>query len=157
MPDTIRRIGVISDTHGLLRPEALEALSGSDLLIHAGDVGEQEILSRLARIAHLTTVRGNVDMEHWTSDLPRTAVVEADRHSLFVIHDLGAMDLDPAVSGFRCVISGHSHRAEVSERNGITYLNPGSAGHKRFGLPATVGRIDIDGDTLTTRIIELDL
>ena len=157
MPDTVRRIGVISDTHGLLRPEALEALAGSDLIIHAGDVGDQEIVTRLGRIAPLYTVRGNVDTEYWTRDLPRTTVVEAGPHTLYAIHDLGAMDLDPAASGFRCVISGHSHQADISERNGVTYLNPGSAGHKRFDLPATVGRIDIDGANLTASLVELEV
>ena len=155
MSDTIRRIGVISDTHGLLRPEALEALAGSDLLIHAGDVGNREILTRLARIAPVTTVRGNMDREPWTRIQPETAVVEAGPHSLYVIHDLGAMGLDPAASGFRCVISGHSHRPLITERNGVTYLNPGSAGHKRFDLPSTVARIEIDGAAFTASLIEL--
>jgi putative phosphoesterase len=155
MSDTRCRVGVISDTHGLLRPEALAALSGSDRVIHAGDVGDPDILTRLAGIGPVTTVRGNTDREPWTRDLPETAVLEAGPHALFVIHDLGAIDLDPAASGFRCVISGHSHRPALSQRNGVTYLNPGSAGRRRFDLPISVARIDIDGDTLTARLIEL--
>jgi putative phosphoesterase len=157
MPDPRCRVGVISDTHGLLRPEALSALNGSDRIVHAGDIGDPEILTRLAAIAPVTAVRGNTDREPWTRDLPETAVVDAGDHALFVIHDLGAIDLDPAASGFRCVISGHSHRPAVSSRNGVTYLNPGSAGRRRFDLPVSVARIDIDGNAFSARLIELGL
>lgn len=148
-------VGVISDTHGLLRPEALTALAGADLIVHAGDVGDPDILARLAGIAPVTAVRGNTDREAWARDLPETVVVEAGDHALFVLHDLGTIDLDPATSGFRCVISGHSHRPSVTTRGGVTYLNPGSAGRRRFDLPVSVARIDITGETFSPRLIEL--
>ncbi len=150
-------MGVISDTHGLLRPEAVAALRGADLILHAGDIGEGDILGELSRVAPVKTVRGNMDREGRPASLPETAVVEAGSHSLYLIHDLGLLDVDPSAAGFRCVISGHSHRPLILEKSGVTYLNPGSAGPRRSDLPSTVARIDIDGTAFSSRIIELDI
>jgi putative phosphoesterase len=136
-------IGVISDTHGLLRPEALSALAGSDLIIHAGDVGKPDILEQLRRIAPTFAVRGNVDTQAWAQILPLTDVVEADGLHLYVLHDLATLDLDPAAAGFVAVISGHSHKPVAETRNGVLYLNPGSAGPKRFNLPICLARLHI--------------
>lgn len=144
------RIGVISDTHGLLRPQALEALEDSDLIIHAGDVGPLEILDQLRAIAPVRAVRGNTDRGAIAAVLPLTEVVEVpgagEGHPtlLYVIHILEDLDLDPGAAGFRCVICGHSHRPEVREERGVLYLNPGSAGPRRFDLPVTVARLRID-------------
>ena len=131
-------IGLISDTHGLLRPRALEALAGSDLIIHAGDVGDPAILEALRRIAPLTAVRGNIDKAEWAPLLPETAVVE----DIYVLHNLHDLALDPAAGGFRAVVSGHSHKPGSFQRNGVLYINPGSAGPRRFRLPVTVARLD---------------
>jgi uncharacterized protein len=139
----IRIVGLISDTHGLLRNEAIEALRGSDLIIHAGDVGAPEILDRLREIAPVVAVRGNVDTESWADVLPLTAVAEAGSVLIYVLHDLNQLDLDPAAAGFQIVISGHSHKPAQEERRGVLYINPGSAGPRRFNLPITVARIDL--------------
>ncbi|HEV2447576.1 MAG TPA: metallophosphoesterase family protein [Candidatus Sulfopaludibacter sp.] len=132
------RVGLISDTHGLLRPRAVEALAGSDLIIHAGDVGDPAILEALRRIAPLTAVRGNIDKAPWARTLPETAVVEG----IYVLHNLRELDLDPAAGGFRAVVSGHSHKPGSFRKNGVLYINPGSAGPRRFRLPVTVARLD---------------
>ena len=137
------RVGVISDTHGLLRPAALAALDGSDLIVHAGDIGPEDILDRLAEIAPVTAVRGNVDRSPWCSNLGVDAVIELDGRFLYVIHDLGGLDLDPAMAGFDVVISGHSHRPGVTEREGVMYLNPGSAGPRRFSLPVSLATLEV--------------
>jgi putative phosphoesterase len=134
-------IGILSDTHGLLRPEAATALRGSDLIVHAGDVGNPEILERLREIAPTFAVRGNVDTAPWAMRLPLTEVVEAGDHQLYVLHDLATLDLDPAAAGFAAVISGHSHKPVAETRNGVLYLNPGSAGPKRFNLPICLARL----------------
>jgi hypothetical protein len=136
-------VGLISDTHGLLRPEALAALSGCGLVVHAGDVGSPEILPRLAEIAPVTAVRGNVDTAAWASGLPETAVANAGGARIYVLHRLAGLALDPAASGFAIVVSGHSHRPGRLERDGVLYLNPGSAGPRRFKLPVTVARLDL--------------
>ena len=136
-------VGIISDTHGLLREEALRGLQGTDLIIHAGDVGNSEILRALEILAPVVSVRGNVDTEAWTSDWPETAVVETKQASIYVLHDLQSLDLDPAAAGFHVVVSGHSHKPSRSERGGVLYLNPGSAGPRRFHLPVTVARLDV--------------
>jgi hypothetical protein len=130
-------IGLISDTHGLLRPEAFEALEGCDSIIHAGDVGKPEIVEKLRAIAPVVAVRGNVDKGDWASQLPMTAVVEAESARIYVLHDIQQLDLDPAASGFGIVISGHSHQARRDQRSGVLYVNPGSAGPRRFRLPVT--------------------
>jgi len=136
-------VGLISDTHGLLRPEALRALAGSDLVIHAGDVGKPEILDALRAVAPLVAVRGNIDRGEWASALPLTAATEAGPAAIYVLHDIHQLDLDPAVAGFQVVISGHSHKPSRTERDGVLYINPGSAGPRRFKLPLTVARLDL--------------
>ncbi|HKE24015.1 MAG TPA: metallophosphoesterase family protein [Bryobacteraceae bacterium] len=136
-------IGLISDTHGLLRPEAQSALEGSELIVHAGDVGTPEILEQLQRIAPVVAVRGNIDRGSWASALPRSAVAQTAGGSIYVLHDLHQLDLDPAVAGFTIVVSGHSHKPDKHERAGALYLNPGSAGPRRFRLPITVARLDV--------------
>ena len=146
-----RRIGLISDTHGLLRPEAVEALQGVDLIIHAGDVGAPEVLERLGALVPVVAVRGNVDRGAWADKLPATAIVEP---GIFVTHDVKEMRIDPAAAGYRAVISGHSHRPSQSERDGVLYVNPGAAGPRRFRLPVTIAILDI-GATWSVEWIEL--
>ena len=138
-----RRIGLISDTHGLLRDEAVEALRSSDLILHAGDVGKPEIVDALRTVAPVIAVRGNVDQDSWASALPATAVAETDSALIYILHDLKELDLDPVAAGFRVVVSGHSHKPARSEHSGILYINPGSAGPKRFNLPTTIARLDL--------------
>jgi uncharacterized protein len=152
---TLVTIGVISDTHGLLRPEAIAALQGSDYIIHAGDVGDPAILSNLAAIAPVTAVRGNVDSERWARDLPETNVLEVGSTAIYVLHDLGRLDVDPRSAKFAAVIFGHSHRPSQEMRNGVLFFNPGAAGHRRFTLPVTVGRLRIIGTQLSAEIISL--
>ena len=131
-------IGLISDTHGLMRPEALAALQGVSQIIHAGDVGSPEVLAALRGVASVTAIRGNVDHGRWVQGLPASRVVEVDGVLLYVLHDLGALDLDPAAAGFAAVISGHSHKPRVERRDEVLYINPGSAGPRRFKLPVTL-------------------
>lgn len=148
-------VGVISDTHGLLRPEALEALQGSDVIIHAGDVGEAAILDRLGEIAPVRAVRGNVDRGTWAQALPATEVVQVGEALLYVLHDVGELDLDPVAAGFHAVIFGHSHRPESEVRNGVLYLNPGSAGPRRFTLPVSVAKVGVKGTLLAPVLVTL--
>jgi len=148
-------IGLISDTHGLLRPEALAALGGAELIIHAGDVGKPAILEELRRIAPLVAVRGNIDKEPWAAALPLTAVVEAACGPIYVLHALDELDLDPAAAGFRAVVSGHSHKPGSRERGGVLYVNPGSAGPRRFRLPITVARLDARRLPVRVEFVEL--
>ncbi|HXN64557.1 MAG TPA: metallophosphoesterase family protein [Candidatus Acidoferrales bacterium] len=155
MPANIKTIGLISDTHGLLRPQAVAALRGSDLIIHAGDVGKPEILDELRKLAPVLAVRGNVDTEAWATALPETAVVEVGAEQIYVLHDLNQLDLNPAAAGFRMVISGHSHKPAQVERNGVLYVNPGSAGPRRFSLPITVARMDVTASPWKLDFIEL--
>jgi putative phosphoesterase len=136
-------IGLISDTHGLLRPEAVRALEGCELIVHAGDVGKPEIFESLRAIAPVVAVRGNVDKGIWASRLPETAVVEAESVTIYVLHDIHQLDLDPVAAGFGIVVSGHSHKASREERAGVMYVNPGGAGPRRFQLPITVARLDL--------------
>ena len=150
-------VGVISDTHGLLRPEALEALRGSELILHAGDVGDRFILDRLRDIAPTIAVRGNVDTHAWAAKLPETAAIEAGGLRLFMLHDIGSLDVDPQAAGFAAVIFGHSHRPGADDRDGVLYLNPGSAGPRRFSLPLTVARLRVIDGRLTHEIVELDV
>ena len=142
MANLPRRIGLISDTHGLLRDEAVEALRGSDLILHAGDVGKPEIIDALRAVAPVVAVRGNVDRGSWASSLPATAVAETESALIYVLHDLSELDLDPVAAGFHVVVSGHSHKPARSQRSGTLYINPGSAGPKRFELPTTIARLD---------------
>jgi uncharacterized protein len=148
-------IGLISDTHGLLRPEALTALEGCGLIVHAGDVGKAEILEKLRAIAPVVAVRGNIDKGDWALQLPITAVGEADSARIYVLHDLRQLELDPIAAGFRMVVSGHSHRPGQAEWDGVLYVNPGSAGPRRFRLPITVARLDTQRDPWHAEFIEL--
>jgi uncharacterized protein len=149
-------VGVISDTHGLLRPAALAALAGCDLIIHAGDVGRPEILDALWAIAPVTAVRGNVDYGPWADALPLTEVAAAGQHLLYVLHDLEQLAIDPAAAGFAAVISGHSHQPLLERRKGVLYLNPGSAGPRRFSLPVSLARLQATGAGLQGELISLD-
>jgi putative phosphoesterase len=148
-------VGIISDTHGLLRPEALEALQGSEHIIHAGDIGAPEIIPALQKIAPVTAIRGNVDREAWTKQFPETEVVELGGVRIYIIHDLNALDLNPRAAGFAAVISGHSHQPKQELKDGVLYFNPGSAGPRRFRLPVTAGRLDIVDGKVSGRIIQL--
>ncbi len=147
-------IGIISDTHGQLRPEALDALKGSELIIHAGDVGSEDILPRLASIAPVHAVRGNVDYGEFGATLPLDAVVSWREKHLYVLHIFAELDLDPAAAGFHAVIYGHSHKPDIQTKEGVLYLNPGSAGPRRFSLPITVARITLaeDGSLQATHV-----
>jgi putative phosphoesterase len=151
----LRRIGVISDTHGLLRPAAVQALTGSDLILHAGDVGAEEILEELETIAPLVAVRGNVDRGVWARDLPDSQVVEVDNHLVYILHDLEALDLKPEAAGISVVVFGHSHQPEIQESRGVRYFNPGSAGPRRFSNPVTLGFLDVTRGGLIPRVVHL--
>jgi len=148
-------VGVISDTHGLLRPEARAALDGCEHIIHAGDVGSPQILAQLRALAPTTVVRGNVDTASWAMSLPLTDVVEIGSLHFYVLHDLAALDLDPKAAGLAAVISGHTHRPAADVRNGVLYLNPGSAGPRRFKLPIALARLEVVSGRISHRIIEL--
>ncbi|HEX6994730.1 MAG TPA: metallophosphoesterase family protein [Gammaproteobacteria bacterium] len=148
-------VGVISDTHGLLRPEAAAALEGCDAIVHAGDIGDPAVLHALDAIAPVTAVRGNVDK--WATDLPDTAMLEIEGRWLYVIHDVNALDLDPRAAGIDVVIAGHSHKPGVRERDGVLYLNPGSAGPRRFKLPVALALLEIAADRLEPRVVELEV
>ena len=150
----IRRIGVISDTHGLIRPEALKILQGSDLIIHAGDIGGSRVLEMLRSIAPVVAVRGNVD-GGWSEMLPDTEVVETGKTLIYIIHDLGKIDLDPVASGFGAVICGHSHRPSIQSWKGVWFVNPGSAGPKRFEMQPSVAFIYVNDGNLEPMLIEL--
>ena len=155
MPLEIVRVGLISDTHGLLRNEAVRALRGSDHIVHAGDICDPDILVALARIAPVTAVRGNNDRGAWADELPETASLSIEGIRLLVVHDLATLDCDPLCVGARVVISGHSHRPLIETRAGVLYVNPGSAGPRRFRLPITVGHLAIRGSGVRARIREL--
>jgi len=148
-------VGLISDTHGLLRPEALEALRGVDLIIHAGDVGREGILEALGQLAPIRAVRGNVDRGAWADALPRDDLVEIGETSLYVYHGHEDLSLDPAAAGCRVVVRGHSHEPEVTEERGVLYLNPGSAGPRRFKLPVTLMRLYVRGEDLRPELVKL--
>ncbi len=148
-------IGVISDTHGLLRDEAVHALLGAEHIIHAGDIGSAEILPKLASLAPVTAIRGNVDTENWARHLPTTNVVELASVFLYVLHDVKALDLNPVAAGFAAIISGHSHVPKIEWRQSVLYFNPGSAGPRRFKLPISVGRIRVENGRLMPELISL--
>ena len=152
-----RRVGLISDTHGLLRPEAVAFLRGSDFIVHGGDIGHAGVLEELAALAPVTAVRGNNDKAAWAGAVPETAVLQVGAVRIYVVHDLGDVELDPEAAGFRVVVSGHSHRPSVAERAGVLYVNPGSAGPRRFKLPITVGELMIVEKSVTARVVELPL
>lgn len=148
-------VGVISDTHGLLRPEAEAALAGVSHILHAGDVGRPEALERLARLAPLTAIRGNVDAGAWAEALPETVTLTLAGRRLHMLHDLKALRLDPAAEGIDVVVSGHSHRPGVERLGGVLYLNPGSAGRRRFRLPVTLARLDLAAEPPRAEIVDL--
>jgi putative phosphoesterase len=148
-------IGVISDTHGLLRPEAVETLQGADRIIHAGDIGDPKILDRLSEIAPVTAVRGNVDGESWAKHVPETDVLEVDGASIYVLHILERLDLRPEAAGMHAVIYGHSHIPKQEMKNGVLYFNPGSAGPRRFQLPVTVGKLIVEAGIIRSEVVEL--
>ena len=150
-----RKIGLISDTHGLLRADARRALQGSDLIIHAGDVGAPGILDALKALAPVVAVRGNVDGGIWASALPQTLVVEAGPALIYVLHDIHELDLDPGAAGFHIVVSGHSHQPGRTERDGVLCINPGSAGPRRFHLPVTVARLDLSSAPWSVDFLDL--
>ena len=150
-------IGIISDTHGLLRPEAIEALQGADHILHAGDVGDPEILTRLRAIAPVTSIRGNIDEGRRCGNLPPIEVAELAGLHFYMLHDAHQLDLDPAAAGFAAVISGHSHKPLIEWRKGVLFFNPGSAGPRRFRLPITVGQVEIIGATLHPTIVDLQI
>jgi hypothetical protein len=147
--------GVISDTHGLLRPEAVERLRGVSHILHAGDVGTPEVLAALNEIAPVTAVRGNVDHGSWATQLPTTDVVEVEGMSIYMLHILADLDLKPEASGFGVVVYGHSHVPKLEVKSGVLYFNPGSAGPRRFKLPVTVGKLVIDGGAVHGEIVEI--
>lgn len=150
-------VGVIADTHGLVRPEALAALEGSDLVLHAGDVGSPDVLVALERIAPVRAVRGNVDRDAWARALPVTDIVDVGDASLYVLHDVHDLDLDPAVAGFGAVVAGHSHQPRSERVGGVLYFNPGSAGPRRFKLPIAVGKLVVEGARITGTVLPLDV
>ncbi|QYF92435.1 metallophosphatase family protein [Massilia sp. PAMC28688] len=151
------RVGVISDTHGLLRPQAKAALAGCDYLVHGGDIGNAGILEELAAMAPLTVVRGNNDRAGWAGAVPDTARLAVGPVIIHAIHDIATLALDPAAEGIAVVVYGHSHKARVDTRNGVLFLNPGSAGPRRFSLPVSVAELLIDGASVSARIIDLDI
>jgi putative phosphoesterase len=157
MPVPTLQIGLISDTHNLLRPEAVAALRGSDHIIHAGDICDPEILSALEDIAPVTAVRGNNDRGGWAASIRESEVLRLGEIFIYVIHDLAEMDVDPRAAGFHAVISGHSHRPLSSVRDGILFVNPGSAGPRRFSLPVSLGRLVVSGTNVQAELIELRL
>jgi putative phosphoesterase len=148
-------VGVISDTHGLLRPEAVALLRGADRIIHAGDIGGAEILSSLEALATVTAVRGNNDTGAWARALPSTEVVDAEGLLIYVLHDVAELDVDPSAAGFRVVVAGHSHRPRCEERDGVLWFNPGSAGPRRFKLPIAVGRLVVEGGDVRGEIVTI--
>jgi uncharacterized protein len=151
------RIGVISDTHGLLRPEAVTALRGCTAIIHAGDVGSLEILDALREIAPVTAVRGNVDAGAEFDVLPERAIVHAAQHRLYILHDVAQLERDPVMDGFSAVIAGHSHVPRIDQRDGVLFLNPGSAGPRRFKLPITLALLTLEDGHLRARLVDLAL
>ncbi len=150
------KIGVISDTHGLLRPAVKKAFKDVELIIHAGDIGKPEILETLGKIAPVVAVRGNTDWDTWAKTLPRYEVVAIGGILLYVIHDLSEIDLNPNAAGCRIVVSGHSHTPSAVEQNGVLFLNPGSAGPRRFTLPVSLAVVHITGTKLDVQLINLE-
>jgi putative phosphoesterase len=150
-------VGVISDTHGLLRPEAIRALRGANMIIHAGDVGNPAVIEELRGVAPTFVVRGNIDKEHWAATLPMTAVVEVGERLFYVLHEISQLDFDPAAAGFAAVVFGHSHVPSMESREGVLFLNPGSAGPRRFKLPVAIARVRVSGERMDSEIVELQV
>ena len=155
VPPAVLQVGVISDTHGLLRPEAVRQLAGVDHILHAGDVGAPDILDRLREIAPVTAIRGNVDVSGPCAALPQTEAVDIGGCLFYLVHAIQDLDIVPAAAGVKVVVYGHSHKPEVSERDGVVYLNPGSAGPRRFTLPITLARAVIENGSVRVRIVSL--
>jgi uncharacterized protein len=149
------KIGVISDTHGLIRPEMLKALDPVERIIHAGDIGSHSVIEELRRLAPVTAVRGNVDVGDWAMEFPKTAVVELGDVMIYVIHDLEKLDLDPRAAGFSAVVCGHSHIAKQETHNRVLFFNPGSVGARRFHLPISMGYLTVNGKNISGEIIAL--
>jgi putative phosphoesterase len=154
---SIMKIGIISDTHGLLRPEAVERLAGVDHIIHAGDIGRPEVIADLRQIAPTTAVRGNVDKGEWAAGYPPTELLQLGGRSFYVLHNLAELDLDPAAAGIDVVVSGHSHQPKIETVDGVVYLNPGSAGPRRFSLPIALATLDLSGKAIRPCILEIGL
>ena len=152
---TKKLIGIISDTHGLVRPQALEALKDVDMILHAGDIGSQDVLGTLNEIAPVVAVRGNNDKADWARSLPDWEVVEVGNVSIYMLHNVKEIDISPSGAGFQVVVSGHSHRPAVAEQRGVLYVNPGSAGPRRFTLPVSLAHLHVAGEKLHAEIIEL--
>ena len=150
-------LGVISDTHGLVRPEAVSVLRGSDLIIHAGDIGNHGVIDDLRGVAPTIDVRGNNDNGAWAAGLPATEVVEVGELLFYVLHEISLLDIDPVAAGFAAVVSGHSHKPSIQVRDGVLYLNPGSAGPRRFNLPVAVARVNVSGRWMRPEIVELEV
>jgi putative phosphoesterase len=151
------RVGLISDTHGLLRPEATAFLRGSDFIVHAGDIGDAGVLKALRALAPVTVVRGNNDNGPWAEAIAETAVLQIGEVFIYVLHNLADLDLDPVAAGFQVVVSGHSHRPSVEERDGVLYVNPGSSGPRRFKLPIAVAELQIAGESVKAKLVELEV
>jgi putative phosphoesterase len=157
MASRVHTVGVISDTHGLLRPEAVAALTGVERIVHAGDIGSPDVLTQLERVAPVVAVRGNNDRDAWATAIPQTEVLEIGGVSLYVLHDLHELDLDPRAAGFAAVIAGHSHQPRLDERDGVLYLNPGSAGPRRFKLPISLARLTVTDSRVQARLLTLEI
>ncbi len=157
MSSSFQLVGLISDTHGLIRPEALDALRGSNLIVHCGDIGNPAVLEALRRLAPVRAIRGNNDKGVWASSLPTCNVVEVGTHVIYVLHNLAELDLDPAAAGFTAVVSGHSHKPLVQKRGKILFVNPGSAGPRRFTLPVTVAALALRSGRCAANIVQLAL
>ena len=155
--DTRKLLGVISDTHGLVRPQTVDALAGVDLILHAGDIGNQQVLDTLNQIAPVVAVRGNNDKGDWATSIPDWEVVEVGRISIYMLHDIKQIDMSPAGAGFHVIVSGHTHRPSVEERRGVLCVNPGSAGPRRFKLPISLAHLTVAGDKVQANIVELSV
>ncbi len=150
-------VGLISDTHGLLRPEAVRALQGSELIVHAGDIGKAGVLEVLRAVAPVTAVRGNIDRGAWAHGLPKTEAIGIDRVGVYIIHDLKDLVIVPETAGFTVVVSGHSHQPSIQERNGVLFVNPGSAGPRRFSFPVSLAVMHVQGDSVDVRLVTLEV
>ncbi len=154
---TRRLVGLISDTHGLLRAEVVRALQGSDLIVHAGDIGEAAVLEALRTVAPVTAVRGNIDKGDWAQSLAKTEALEIDQVGVYVIHDINDLNVVPEAAGFKVVVSGHSHQPSVRERNGVIFVNPGSAGPRRFNLPVSIARMSVQDKSVEVELVALEV
>jgi uncharacterized protein len=150
-------IGLISDTHGLVRPQALQALRGVDLIIHSGDIGKPEVLQSLKTIAPLVAIKGNIDRDNWARPLPETKALKIGAIRIYVIHNVNDLDFNPAARVFNVVISGHSHKPSIVTREGVLFVNPGSAGPRRFKLPVALGKLHLHGHEVTAELVELPI